>query len=272
MLEGADGGGSDGDDTAVFAEGGVDGGGGFGREGVALAVEVDVFDAVDADGLEGAESDVEGDVGGLDAALFEGFEYFGREVEASGGRGDGAGLLGVDGLVALAVFGAVFAMDVGRERDVADAVEGGVEVGDGLEADGALAMFAVGDDFCLETAVAEADDFSGENFAAGAHEGEPFPLGELLGEHDLDAAGGVMAGLGVESGALAVEARGDDAGVVEDEEVAGVKEGGKVAEVTVGEGSGGAIEGEHARGGAVGEGFLRDEFFGEFEIEIGDEH
>ena len=272
MFECADGGGSYGDDAAVFAEGGVDGGGGFWREGVALAVEVDVFDAVYADGLEGAEADVECDVGGLDAALPEGFQNLWREVEAGGGRGDGAGLLGVDGLVALAVFWAVFAMDVGRERHVADAVEGGVEVGDWLEADGTLAVFAVGDDFCLEAAVAKADDFSGEDFAAGADEGEPFPLGELLGEHDLDAAGGVMAGLGMEAGALAVKARGYDPGVVEDEEVAGLEEGGKVAEVAVGEGSGGAVEGEHARGGAVGEGFLRDEFFGEMEIEIGDEH
>ena len=40
----------------------VDGGGGGGGEGVGLGVEADVFGAVDADGLEGAEADVERDV------------------------------------------------------------------------------------------------------------------------------------------------------------------------------------------------------------------
>ena len=272
VFEGADGGGSYGDDAAVFAESGVDGGGGFGREGVALAVEVNVFDAIHSDGRKGAEADVEGDVGDLDAAVGDGLEDFRREVQAGGGRGDRAGLAGVDGLVALAVFGSVFAVNVGRQGDVAGALERGVKVGNGLEADGALAVFTMGDDLSLQAAVAEADDFAGEDFAPGADEGEPLPLGELLGEHDLDAAGDVVAGLGMEAGALAVEAGGDDAGVVEDEEVAGLKEGGKVAEVAVGEGSGGAVEGEHARGGAVGEGFLRDEFRWEVEIEFGDEH
>ncbi len=36
--------------------------------------------------------------------------------------------------------------------------------------------------------------------------------------------------------------------------------------------SGGAVELEHARAGAFGRGLLGDEFFGEIEVEIGDEH
>ena len=50
-------------------EGGVDGVGGGGGEGVVLGVEVDVFDVFGADGLEGAEADVEGDGLDLDAVV-----------------------------------------------------------------------------------------------------------------------------------------------------------------------------------------------------------
>ena len=61
VLEGAGGGGADGDDAAFVREGLVDGGGGGGGEGVGLGVEADVGEVLDADGLEGAEADVEGD-------------------------------------------------------------------------------------------------------------------------------------------------------------------------------------------------------------------
>ena len=46
-------------------------------------------------------------------------EDFGREVQACGGRGYGASLPRVDGLIAFAVGGFVGAFDVGRQRDVA---------------------------------------------------------------------------------------------------------------------------------------------------------
>ena len=55
-------------------------------------------------------------------------------------------------------------------------------------------------------------------------------VAELLGEEDFDAAGGVGGVvLGVEAGAGGVEARGEDAGVVEDEEVAGAERCGRSA-------------------------------------------
>ncbi len=74
--------------------------------------------------------------------------------------------------------------------------------------------------------VGEEEVFAGMDFAAGADEGGPdvfvgVLVGELLGEEDFDAAGGVgRVVLGVEAGAGGVEARGEDAGVVEDEEIA----------------------------------------------------
>ena len=42
-------------------------------------------------------------------------------MQSRGGRGNGASLLGKDGLVALAVEGSSCALDIGRQRDVAEA-------------------------------------------------------------------------------------------------------------------------------------------------------
>ena len=126
MFEGAGGGGAYGEDAAFFADGFVDGFGGGGGEGVGLGVEADVFGAFYADGLEGAEAYVEGEVRDFDAACGEGLENLGSEVQAGGGSGGGASFVGEDGLVAGAVFGGVgfgfFAVDVGRKREMADAV------------------------------------------------------------------------------------------------------------------------------------------------------
>ena len=151
-----------------------------------LGVEVDVFEVFCANGLEGAEADVEGDGFDLDAVLFELGEDFGGEVEAGGGGGGGAGLLGEDGLVAVAVFGAVVAVDVGGERHVAYFVEDGVEVGRGGEAEGAFAEVSGGEDFGFEewcgfVGGVEEEAFAGLDFAAGADEGAPVVFGKLLG-------------------------------------------------------------------------------------------
>lgn len=144
VLEGANGRGAGGDDAAAFAAGAVDGGGGVCGQGVGFGVETDVGEVLDADGLEGAEADVEGDVGDLDTVGADLLEDRGGEVEAGSGRGGGAvgGFAGVDGLVAGAVGGGVGAVQVGRQGDVAEAVEGGEEVAGEGEAEGAFTMIA----------------------------------------------------------------------------------------------------------------------------------
>ena len=60
------------------------------------------------------------------------------------------GSLREDGLVAVAVVSGVVAVDVGRQRHVADAFEDGVEVWRGGEAQGAFAELAGGEDFGFE--------------------------------------------------------------------------------------------------------------------------
>jgi hypothetical protein len=202
-------------------------------------------------------------------------------------------------LVALAVFGGVgllfVAVDVGREWEVADAFECGVEVGGGGEAEGALAVVAGGEDGCGEEwwrflpgprirtrgtqgrGGVEVEGFAGLDFFGGFDEGQPvvvaLRVGKVFGEEDFDVAGGcggvVLRG---EASAGGEEAGGEDAGVVEDEEVARTEEGGEIGEVAVGEGSGAAVECHHAAGAAHRGRVLRDEVFGKRVVEVGDEH
>ena len=66
-FERANHGGADGDDASGTASGGVDGRGGLGSDGIALAVELDFAHALDAQRSERAEADVERDACDLDS-------------------------------------------------------------------------------------------------------------------------------------------------------------------------------------------------------------
>ena len=82
-----------------------------------------VREVVAAHRLEGARADVQGDRAALDAARRERREQLGVEVQRRGRRGDRAGLRREHRLVAALVVGAVVAGDVGRQRHVAVALE-----------------------------------------------------------------------------------------------------------------------------------------------------
>src|ERR1700719_3469153 len=105
-----------------------------------------IFKVFALGGLECAESDMQSNSGNLGACTGGLVESFLGEVQSRGRRGDRAPFAGEDGLVALPVGGAVAAFDVGRQRHVAEAVEGGVHVFGSGEPDRAFAAFAVGDD------------------------------------------------------------------------------------------------------------------------------
>jgi hypothetical protein len=96
----------------------------------------------------------------------------------------------------------------------------------------------------------------------------------LLGEKDFDAACGVWGtGLGMlAAGAGGVETGGEDAAVVEDEEVAGVEDFREIVEKKVVVVAGAAVEEEHAAGAANSRWGLGDQLFGEVEMEVGYTH
>ena len=133
-------------------------------------------------------------------------------MEAGSGSGGRASFIGEDGLIAGAVFlrvGFGFgAVDVGREWEMADAVECGVEVGDRGEAEGAFAEVGGGEDggcegrqlcrpthrakgmpdewgtrFCWRFDVVEVEGFAGLDLFCWFYEGGPVVVvgGEALG-------------------------------------------------------------------------------------------
>ena len=75
--------------------------------------------------------------------------------------------------------------------------------------------------------------------------------------------------LSVETGARGVEAGGNDAAVVEDEEVARLQKMGEIAKKIVLVGAGGPVDDEHAAGAANRRWGLGDQLFGQVEIEVG---
>jgi hypothetical protein len=103
---------------------------------------------------------------------------------------------------------------------------------------------------------------------------------QLAGEENFDASvekiarGGIARaeGLGFKTGAPSVKAGGKYAGVVEDHKIGGLKKAGKIAKLTIAEGTGGSRKVKQPGGGTVRGGLLGDEFFGKVVVEIGDEH
>ena len=289
VFESANRGGADGDDATRRAECVVDGGGGVGGDGVRLGMDLVILDALDADGLEGSQADVQGDIDGLDAALADAVEDFWGEMKAGGGSGYRSALLGIDGLVAFAIAGRIGTRDIGRERDVADAIEGSEEIvgaaRDGLKADAALAEFPAGEDLGLQVR---------RDCAPPKNRRSPTPIlrpgrtrhsqslgwvESLAGQQNLDAAVEEIAGrrisradrLSTGAFAAAIEAGGKNAGVVENHEIAGVQQVREVAEQAVGMAAG-SLQVEHAGAVAGGEGFLGNEVVGKMEVEVGDQH
>ena len=269
VFESADRGGAYGNDTAGFAAGLTDLGGGFFGDRIGLGVQGVLFDFFDADRLEGAEADVKGDFRGFDAAVAETGERLRSEMETGGGGGDGPALAGVDGLVAVAITGGIGAGDVGRERDMADLLDAGEEVVCRSEVEVALAKFAAGDDLGLEfVVVAEEKVLADADFAAWTH--EAFPIVrialQLPSEQDFDTAaeevtrGRILRAerLGLKTGAASKKASGKYAGIVEYQQITGVEKVGKIAKVAVSERAGGGGQMEEARAGAIGQRLLGD--------------
>ncbi len=165
-------------------------------------------------------------------------------MEPGRGGGDGAGRVGVDGLVAEAVFGVDRrggAFDVGGQRDLADLREEVQDIGGVFESESGLAFAVFLKDFGVQggglaVGFEEGDFGAWADTFAWADEGPPVVALDFLGEEDFEGAAG--------AGFMAAETGGDDAGVIDDEDVATAEEGGEVGEAEVLEGAGGAVHGQ----------------------------
>jgi hypothetical protein len=188
-------------------------------------------------------------------------------------------------LIALAIADRIRAGDVGRERDVADAIERGEEIIfiPGLKADVAFAELSAREDLGLQfILIAEEEAFADSNFAAGANQALPIVGigGELAGQKNFDAAAKEIAGgriafanrLGMSAFAPAIQPGWKHAGIVEDDEIAGLQKVGEFTKQGVRIAAAGSLQAQHAGAVAGGEGLLGDEFDGKVEVEIGDLH
>ena len=114
---------ADGDDAPAFVAGLVDDRRRPPVDLVVLRLESMIFDAIDADRLKRAVADVQRDLDQLDAARLERHHQCRREVQSGGRRRHRTARAREDGLVAVAVGGAVVPLDVRRQRHVTDRVD-----------------------------------------------------------------------------------------------------------------------------------------------------
>ena len=154
-------------------------------------------------------------------------------MQPGGGRGHRSALAGEDRLVAFAVGGGVGALDVGRQRDVADLLELGEQIARARKAQGALAEFPARHDLGFQAA-AESDALADRQLAAGTHERLPIaPVGAGgAQEKDLHLAAQIFVPLGIvpadgqraHARAMAEQARRKNARIVEHQAIAGAQE------------------------------------------------
>ncbi len=244
-----------------------------------LGVETNVFNVFRPHRLEGPKTDVQSNGLDLDASSANGIKNLRGKVKASGGRGCTAWLVRKDSLVAVAIFFPIVTVNVRRQRHVTNPVENREEVRRRNKANCPFTEFSGGDNLGLQERLffagcSEMKMLAGLNLATGANERRPLVFVELLSEKNLDAACGVgRAGLRVETAcASGVEACGDNAAVVENEQVAGVEQVRQIAEKVVTIFSGLTIEDEHTAGPTDRRRRLSDKVFGKIEMKVGYTH
>ena len=206
--------------------------------------------------LEGACADVQGHAGNAHAALVQAREQGLVEVQPGGGRGHRAGVARIDRLVAPLVLGIGRMRDVRRQRQHAFALEHvqhrRIEA---QQPELAVALEHLGP--CR----AEQQPRARARRLARAQLRQRLALaGDALDQH-LHAP---AAGLG------AAQARAQDAGVVEHQQVARREQPGQRVEAQVGQRTVRHVQ--QARGGTLHARMLRDQLGRQLEVEVGQVH
>ena len=123
-----------------------------------------IFHPLHAHRLKRPETHVKCDLAGLDTALAQRLESSFREVESCRGGSDRASNLGIDRLVGLAILCLIGASNVGRQRNMPQAVDRILDRAFArFQAHPAHAIFAPTNNFCLQFSRAE------EKYLAGSH-------------------------------------------------------------------------------------------------------
>src|ERR1019366_3562959 len=215
------------------------------RNFVPLAMQLVPLNDFLAHRLKSAEADVQSDLGRLDSTLPNALKNFRCEVQARRRRSDGAERFSVDRLIRLAVGGRIGAIDVRRQRNVADAIEHAEEIIHRIEAKMAFAEGSTPEDLGREFmrrfvgVAAEINPLAQSELAAGMN--QRFPLrrigSELPGQQRFDPAtkevfrGGILGRerLRARAAAMSEKARRQYLGVVKNQKIVGPQQLGKVA-------------------------------------------
>ncbi len=213
------------------------------------------LDIVLPERLEGARAHVQRHERAAHAARLELGEHGGIEVQARRGRGDGARLTRIDGLIAFPIRLLGRAVDVGRKRHLAERLEEFEHIGRELQAE----QVAVAVD--QARAASSGQKHRGprlERFAR-ARVNQRRARREHPLEQQLDPAAAFLR---------AANPRRHDAGVVEHQEVVRAQQPRKIAEIEVAPQPARAVERQHPAAAARLGGPLRNQLGGKLEVKI----
>src|SRR5947209_10083909 len=283
IFESPDSRGPYGNNAAVLGKSTVDLPGSLRRDGETLAVYLVLFNVFHAHRLEGAQAHMQGDFRDIDAVLADAGENFRSEMQAGSRGGHTVLLLRIDSLIAFAIFGAVGAADIGRQRHMSDALHHSKEVIYRVEPQCPLTKFATSGDFSLEfrhCLLAKINPLANANLTAGTHQRLPLPLTELPGKKNFylslkEIAGGWIPGtdrLRMQSCAAAKQAGRKDAAVIDHQQIVWAKQIGELDEVAILIFPGCPAQMQHARGAAVGQRLLRNQLPGKMKVKIRNQH
>src|SRR2546422_8434435 len=210
----------------------------------------------------------------------EAVENFPGEMQPGGRSSDGARLLCENSLVALTVGGLIEAINVRRQRHVAQALERGVEVLPGMKAERALSEFSAADDFGLQFALAKYHVFARGQFPSRMNQRFPNVRLQLTSQQDLDwraqefALHARLLGgrLCANPRAASQQTGRDHSRGIYDYHFVAAEQVGQLPELPVLPGASCAVQKQHARGVALGKRTLRNEFGRKIVVERGQFH
>lgn len=220
------------------------------------------FDTLHPYRLESSQPHVEGDLASLHTAGAQAFKGSLREMKTRRRGGHRAPDFCVNGLVGFAVRRFIAAVNVGRQRDVTQAIDGILDAALArCQPNAAHTVLTTAQHLGFQFSLAEHQRFTHAHFASGMHESLPDILALLASQHEFDFGGEELAEGGIVLADLlrafstppAEEPRGKYFGVVEYQEVAGPEDLGEVEKSPVLESLRGAVDEHHPRGIAFGE-------------------
>jgi hypothetical protein len=159
------------------------------------------------------------------------------------------------------------------------ALDGSEEVGYRIEPQSTLSEFPPRNHLGMQS-LAKRKSFTDTNLPTRTNQRFPIALADLLYQQRLALPLQKLLcrsiawahRLRVRSAAMSVKARRKHLRIVEDDKVTFPKQVRKLAEHAIADLAVITSHVQHARGGAIHKRFLRDQFFGKVEVEVGDEH